>query len=89
MSRERPVALVLIFDTSASMEYKSGDLSRLDLAKQRGLELLDQLPEDCRVLILDSSDAGNWRGRSGLAEIAGDGPATDRDARDSTRTAHR
>jgi len=56
LSRERPVALVLVFDTSLSMDYKSGDLTRLDLAKKRSLELLDQLPEDCHVLILDASD---------------------------------
>src|SRR5947208_5208359 len=47
LSREKPVALVMIFDTSPSMEYKSNDQTRLDLAKRRGLELLDQLPEDC------------------------------------------
>lgn len=56
LSREKPVALVLIFDTSPSMEYKSGEQTRLDLAKKRCLELLDQLPEDGRVLILDTSD---------------------------------
>jgi hypothetical protein len=55
-SRERPVALVLIFDTSPSMEYKSGDVTRLDLARKRCIELLDQLPDDCRVLILDTAD---------------------------------
>ena len=60
LSRERPVALVLVFDTSASMGYKSGEVTRLDLAKKRSLELLDQLPPDCRVLVLDSSDAGNY-----------------------------
>jgi hypothetical protein len=56
ISRERPVALVLVFDTSLSMEYKSGDLTRLEFAKRRCLEFLDQLPEDCRVLVLDASD---------------------------------
>ncbi len=60
LSRERPVALVLIFDTSMSMEYKSGAMTRLDLAKKRCLELLDQLPEDGRVLILDTSDPSGF-----------------------------
>jgi len=56
LSRERPVAMVLIFDTTPSMEYKSNDLTRLDLAKKRALELLDQLPEDCRLMVLDAGD---------------------------------
>lgn len=56
ISRERPVALALVFDTTPSMEYKVGDETRLDLAKKRALELLDQLPGDCRVLILDAAD---------------------------------
>src|SRR5262249_40895223 len=56
LSREKPAALVLIFDTSPSMEYKSGEMTRLELAKKRSLELLSQLPEDGRGLILDASD---------------------------------
>jgi hypothetical protein len=60
LSRERPVAMVLIFDTSESMGYKSGEVTRLDLAKKRCLELLDQLPEDGRVLILDTADPDGW-----------------------------
>ena len=56
ISHERPMALVLVFDTSASMDYRSGDMTRLDLAKKRSIELLEQLPEDCRVLVLDSSN---------------------------------
>src|SRR5438093_12106914 len=39
-----PVTAVLIFDTSPSMEYKTSDgKTRLDEAKKRGLEFLDQL----------------------------------------------
>jgi hypothetical protein len=60
LSREKPVALALVFDTSASMGYKVNDVTRLELAKKRSLELLDQLPGDCRVLILDSSDSANY-----------------------------
>jgi hypothetical protein len=61
LSREKPVALVLVFDTSPSMDYKSGERSRLELAKRRCLELLDQLPAESRVLVLESSDAGAGR----------------------------
>ncbi|MSQ94756.1 MAG: VWA domain-containing protein [Gemmataceae bacterium] len=60
LSREKPVAMVLIFDTSPSMEYKSNEMTRLDLAKQRSLELLDQLPDECRVLILETSAQDNF-----------------------------
>ena len=67
LSRERPVAMILIFDTSPSMDYKSGDMSRLDLAKKRGLELLEQVPDDCRVLILDSAEAN--RGEDWLKSL--------------------
>src|SRR5262245_4302770 len=67
LSRERPVAAILIFDTSPTMDYKTSDkVSRLDEAKKRGKELLDELPEGSRVLILDTADAplsdrGDWQ----------------------------
>ncbi len=57
LSRERPVAMILIFDTSPSMGYKVGDQTLLDLAKKRALELLDQLPADGRFLVLDTGNA--------------------------------
>lgn len=69
LSREKPVAMVLIFDTSPSMEYKSGDLTRLDLAKKRCLELLDQLPEDGRILILDTSDSASFAREDWLKSV--------------------
>ncbi len=56
LSRESPLAVVLLFDTSASMEYKTGDATRLDEAKKRALQLLDQLPDGCRILVIDSGD---------------------------------
>src|SRR5437879_6214364 len=60
ISRERPVAMVLVFDTTPSMAYKSGEQTRLDLAKKRALELVDQLPADCRVLVLDAADPASF-----------------------------
>jgi hypothetical protein len=57
----QPVAAVLIFDTSYSMEYKVGPQSRLDEAKKRGLELLEDLPEESKVAILDTAETGgDW-----------------------------
>src|SRR5262249_47904603 len=43
-------------DTTPSMDYKIGEQTRLELAKQRALELLDQLPADGRYLVLDVAD---------------------------------
>ena len=60
ISREKPVAMILVFDTSPSMGYKSGDTTRLDLAKQRCIELLNELPDDGRVLLLDASDPASF-----------------------------
>ena len=51
----------MLFDTRPSMEYCAGDgVSRLEEARKRGLELLDQLPTESRVAVLDSADA--WPG---------------------------
>ncbi len=66
LNSERPVAAVLVFDTSMSMEYRTSDkLSRLDEAKKRGREFVNELPAGSRVVILDSADAavsgrGDW-----------------------------
>jgi hypothetical protein len=56
LNRERPVAMVLIIDTTPSMDYKSGQETRLDLVKKRALDLIDQLPSDSRYLVLDAAD---------------------------------
>lgn len=66
LSSERPVAAVFVFDTSMSMDYRTSDkLSRLDEAKKRGLEFLQELPDGSRVLVLETSDGpvsarGDW-----------------------------
>jgi hypothetical protein len=63
---DQPVAAILVFDTSASMEYRTSDgPTRLDEARKRGLELLDELPEGSRVAILDTAEMvqsgrGEW-----------------------------
>jgi hypothetical protein len=79
LSADRPVAAVLIFDTSYSMDYKvSGGPSRLEEAKKRGLELLDELPEGSRIAVLDTAEGvptgrGAWQATLGQARerIAG------------------
>lgn len=60
-SAERPVAAVLIFDTSLSMEYNVAGQTRLEEAKRRALELLDEFPQGSRVAVLDSAEpGGEW-----------------------------
>lgn len=60
---DRPVAAVFIIDTSYSMEYKTSDkLTRLDEAKHRATQLLDELPEGSRVAIIDSAETVASRG---------------------------
>jgi hypothetical protein len=57
LGADRPVAAVLLFDTSYSMDYRAGGgPSRLEEAKKRGLELLDELPEGSRVAVLDTAE---------------------------------
>jgi len=59
----KPVAVALVFDTSASMEYPQAGKSRLVDAKQRARELLDDLPEESRVAVFDSAEpvSGEWQ----------------------------
>jgi hypothetical protein len=95
LGTDRPVAAVLVFDTSPSMEYtvtsEKGKLTRLDDAKRRGRELLGQLPDGSRVLILDTADPvlsgkGEWLSSmhqvgkriDGLRVRHGGGPVTAR-----------
>src|SRR5579884_95294 len=61
ISSDSPVAVALVFDTSLSMEYRQAERSRLDDAKRRANELLDELPEGSRVAVLDSAElGGEW-----------------------------
>ncbi|MBI3407403.1 MAG: BatA domain-containing protein [Planctomycetes bacterium] len=77
LSSERPVAAVLIIDTSPSMDYKTSDgVTRLDEAKRRALEFLDELPEGSQIVVLDTaaiaqSARGDWTGKSHARERIG------------------
>ncbi len=56
-----PVSAVFLIDTSPSMGYTEGGKSRLDEARRRALELLDELPAGSRVAIVDPNDPlSNW-----------------------------
>jgi hypothetical protein len=83
---EQTANVVLIVDTSPSMEYTLAGKQRLDDAKARALELLDELGESSRIAVLDSGDpAAEWslsraaaRERvEGLTIRAGNRPVTD------------
>lgn len=67
----QPVAIALVFDTSASMEYAdSTNKNRLETAKERARELLDDLPEGSRVAVFDSAEpvSGEWLPSLGLVK---------------------
>lgn len=53
---DRPVAAVLLFDTSPSMDYAFAGTTRLDEARRRARELLDEMESTSRVAVLDSGD---------------------------------
>ncbi|HEV8059630.1 MAG TPA: vWA domain-containing protein [Gemmataceae bacterium] len=58
---ERPAAVVLLFDTSVSMEYRTGGKSSLELAVQKAKELIDDLPEGSPIAIINSgTPGGTW-----------------------------
>ena len=62
IGQDRSVAVVLLFDTSYSMEYTIAGKTRLDEAKRRAQELLDELPAGSRVAVFDSAETGGeWQ----------------------------
>lgn len=54
LGAEAPVAVVLVFDTSPSMEYEHEGKTRLDLAREHALRFLEQLPTSSQVAIFDT-----------------------------------
>jgi hypothetical protein len=55
-SGDRPVAAVFVLDTSPSMEYSAGGIARLDEARQRAREVLEEMADGSRVAVLDTAD---------------------------------
>lgn len=61
LNTEQSAAVVLAIDTSPTMGYQTAGRSRLDEAKARAMELLDELGASSRVAVIDSSEpAGEW-----------------------------
>lgn len=55
---EAPIATVLVIDTTPSMGYVANEKSRLEEAKRRALELLNELPDKSPVAVLDTAEPG-------------------------------
>ena len=58
---------MLVFDTSASMEYSAAGRTRLEEAKQRARELLDEMDGDSQIALLDSGDDAGESGTEWLS----------------------
>src|SRR5262249_46953341 len=52
----RPVVAALLFDTSPSMEYAVGGVTRLDDARGKAEELLDEMVGGSRVAVMDCGE---------------------------------
>jgi hypothetical protein len=53
-SQEAPVAAALVFDAAPRMEYLRENQTRLQAAKEMGLWLLAQLPQESEIAVLDT-----------------------------------
>jgi hypothetical protein len=53
-----PVAAVFAFDNSASMEYKTDGVTRLELAKRRAAEIAATLPPESEIAVIDPDRLG-------------------------------
>ncbi len=62
-----PVAAVLLFDTSASMDYRNENRSRLQVAKEMAEGLLEEFPGGSKVAIADSMDDGEIQFQNDLS----------------------
>jgi hypothetical protein len=53
-SQEAPVAAALVFDAAPHTEYRHDNKTRLDAAKDLGLWLLGQLPQESEIALVDT-----------------------------------
>ncbi|MBL8825016.1 MAG: BatA and WFA domain-containing protein [Planctomycetia bacterium] len=56
-----PLGVVIVFDTSASMDYKIEGKSRLDQAREQALSYVQSLPGGSEVAIFDTADSTTGR----------------------------
>jgi hypothetical protein len=66
--QDAPVAAALVFDTSMRMEYVHENLSRLDAARDFGLWVLGQLPQESEIAVFDArGDRETFQAHRGAA----------------------
>jgi hypothetical protein len=53
-SQEAPVAAALVFDVAPHMLCRQDNKTRLEAAREMGLRLLDQLPRESKIAVLDT-----------------------------------
>ena len=62
LSGTQPVAVVLVLDTSPSTGYREGTATRLDDARRRAADFLNELPPNSKVAVLATHDpAGDFQ----------------------------
>lgn len=52
--REAPVAAVMVFDSSPRMRYRQENLTRLEQAQEMATWVIERLPAESRIAVLDS-----------------------------------
>jgi hypothetical protein len=61
LSGERAATVVLVVDTSPTMEYTAGGKTRLDEARARALDLLEELGPASKIAVIDTAEpGGDW-----------------------------
>jgi hypothetical protein len=58
LATDAPLAVILVFDTSPSMEYEHEGKTRLEDAKERAARFLDGLPAASQVAVVDTAESG-------------------------------
>jgi hypothetical protein len=76
-----PVAAALAFDTRPRMNYRHHNKTRLDVAKEMGLEVVGQLPRNSELVVIESSsprtrfDADRGAAVDKIEQLTTTGPA--------------
>ena len=55
LSQEAPVAAILLIDTSAKMDYRHSNQTRLEVARSMALEVMARLPLGSQAAVLDTA----------------------------------
>ncbi len=58
LTAHAPINVLLVFDTSPSMEYESEGKTRLEESKERAIQFLQELPAGSQAAVLDTAESG-------------------------------